>query len=328
MKSKITVAALLLVATLVAFLALQQSGPIENGHAFPKQLSSLKLFKGPLKDMHPEEGIEILELASTLFTDYSEKQRLLQLPEGKKMLAEHDGLPQFPEGTLLAKTFYYAHERLPEEDRKIIETRILLYEDSKWNVATYKWNEAQTEAFLLQSGTTVQQEIITEKGERKSIAYKIPSNRDCATCHRSGADLMPIGPKMRNLNMSLLKNGKPINQLAHLQDHGLLELKHHPTALPSYAHNDTPIEKRARAYLDLNCAHCHHPAGFASSYSLNLLYETSLPQTGIKMQQVNMLQRMQIEGALHMPKLGTTIVHEEGIQLLQDYIETLQVQEP
>lgn len=326
MKSKIIVAVMLLVAGILTFLAIERSGPIENNHSFPKKLSTLGLFKGNLNDLIPEAGIEVLALSSTLFTDYSEKQRLLKLPTGSKMLAEHDGLPKFPEGTILAKTFYYPHEKLGAKDRKIIETRILLYEDSKWNVATYKWNESQTEALLIQFGATVQQEIVTDKGERKDISYKIPSNRDCVTCHRSEGAIMPIGPKMRNLNVNVFINGHSTNQLAYLQDTGFLDLKHHPIALPSYKDEHIPLEKRARAYLELNCAHCHNPGGFASQYSLDLNYETPLAQTGIRIQQINMLQRMQVEGALHMPKLGTTVRHDEGIELIKEYIELLKAE--
>lgn len=327
MKPKIIVIAMLLLASFVAFLISKQSGPIENKHAFPKQLSAFKLFKGDLKNLIPADDVEILELSSTLFTDYAEKQRLLKLPKGGKMIAVNDGLPKFPEGTVLAKTFYYANAKLSEKERRIIETRILLYEDSKWNVATYQWNEAQTDAYLIIAGAVVKQEIITDKGEKKSIKYKIPSNHDCASCHRSVGEIIPIGPKIRNLNVAVSKNGQPINQLDYLKMKNYFEIKSHPNALPSYEDKNISVEKRARAYLEINCAHCHNPTGFASQYNMNLNYETLFPQSGIKMQQINILQRMQIEGGLHMPKLGTTINHEEGIELMKKYIESLKTRD-
>lgn len=327
MKPKITVIVLLLLASFFAYLAVRQSGSIENYHAFPKKLSALTLFKGNPKELLPADGVEVLELSSTLFTDYAEKQRLLKLPKGGKLLAENDGLPQFPEGTILAKTFYYAHKKLSEREKRIIETRILLYEDSKWNVAVYQWNETQTEAFLILSGATVQQEIITDKGEKKSIGYKIPNTKDCAACHRSVGEIIPIGPKIRNLNRTVTRNGQSVGQLDYLEMKNLLEVKNHPDALPDYNDQKVSLAKRARAYLEMNCAHCHNATGFASQYSLNLSYETPFPETGIPMQRINMLQRMQLEGALHMPKLGTTTNHEEGVRLVRDYIEALKKQE-
>jgi len=57
--------------------------------------------------LEPAPGVEILESGSTLFTDHAEKQRLVKLLTGKRMRANGDALPEFPDGTIIAKTFYY-----------------------------------------------------------------------------------------------------------------------------------------------------------------------------------------------------------------------------
>lgn len=296
---------------------------IESSYAFPARLSSLELYAGDLKSLNPGNGVVQIELASTLFTDYAEKQRLVKVPSGKQITAIGGGLPKFPEGTILAKTFYYRDSRLPLSEHRILETRILLYRSSKWSAATYQWNAGQTDALLTTDGATVKQEIITQGGVRKSINYAIPSLRDCVACHRAGDSLMPIGPKIRNLDISLLLNGHAVSQLSELEAAGLLKRRKPSGALPAYANTNLSIEKRARAYLDINCAHCHNPAGYAGQYGLDLQYTTAFPDTGIEAHKIDMLQRMKEAGSLHMPKIGTSINHKEGIDIIESYVEYL-----
>lgn len=240
---------------------------------FPKSLSAYKLFKGDMNNLVPADSVQVLELSSTLFTDHTEKQRLLKLPLGTKMTAKGDGLPDLPDGAILAKTFYYTAKQT-EGKKKIIETRILKKHNGLWNVATYKWNDNQTNAFLVNDGDKVLVTVTLPDGERKQINYKIPSVYDCYDCHRNNNILSPIGPKLRNLNIDIFIQGKAVSQLQLLSDKGLLSLKGHEkiTKLPSYKDGSLTIEKRARAYFEINCAHCHNPNGFAGAYSLDLRY--------------------------------------------------------
>ncbi len=194
-------------------------GFTKNNMTFPKSLSAFKLFKGKMANLVPNDDIVELHLSSALFTDYTEKQRLLKLPAGTKMTAKGDGLPDFPEGTILAKTFYYTAAQTKEAQR-IIETRILIKHKQKWNAATYQWNEEQTEALLANNGATVPIDIAIPNGENKEISYKIPNAFQCYDCHRSGGDMVPIGPKLRNLNVAIFTNNNSVSQLDQLSKKG------------------------------------------------------------------------------------------------------------
>jgi len=286
---------------------------ISNQVSFKEQLSAYGLFKTALV---PADGVVILELASTLFTDYAEKQRLLKIPSGKKVILHGDSLPVFPDGTIIAKTFYYT----TDSSRQIIETRLLLLKDNKWNAATYRWNEDQKDATLLNEGATVP--VILKN---RTIAYKIPSQADCASCHRSGNDLSPIGPKAANLNIPVYRDGIQQNQLSYLMHKGIFEhgALSQITSTPDYNDTTLSVTKRARAYLDINCAHCHSSKGMAANTSLKLAYATPYDQTGIEFNKQNMIMRMTTMGEFHMPKIGTTIIHEEGLQLVRQYIKAL-----
>lgn len=298
-----------------------KEGFSKNNIKFPDSLSSFQLFKGNIADLVPADSVQVLELSSTLFTDYAEKQRLLKLPARTSMKSKGDGLPDFPDGAILAKTFYYTAKQT-EGKKKIIETRILKKHNGLWNVATYKWNDNQTNAFLVNDGDKVPVTVTLPDGERKQINYKIPTIYDCYDCHRSNSEITPIGPKLRNLNVDIFIQGKATPQLQLLSNKGLLSLKgHEKTAkLPSYKDGNFTLEKRARAYFEINCAHCHNPNGFAGAYSLDLRYENEFENTGIFFNKWNIEHRMTVRD---MPKLGTTIVDKEGLKLVQDYLKTL-----
>lgn len=298
-----------------------KEGFSKNNIKFPNSLSAFKLFKGNMSNLVPADSVQVLGLSSTLFTDYAEKQRLLKLPPGTSMKAKGDGLPDFPDGAMLAKTFYYTAKQT-EAKQQIIETRILQKYNGLWNVATYKWNDTQTDAVLMNAGGKVAVTITKPDGERKQIDYRIPTVYDCYDCHRTSNALTPIGPKLRNLNVDVLVNGKATSQLQLLNKKGLLALKGHETItkLPSYKDSSLPVDKRARAYFEINCAHCHNPDGFAGAYSLDLRYENEFKNTGIYFNKWNIEHRMSIRD---MPKLGTTVIDKEGLRLVQQYLAGL-----
>ncbi|MCP2937417.1 hypothetical protein NK983_32460, partial [Salmonella enterica subsp. enterica serovar Typhimurium] len=83
-------------------------------------------------------------------SDYAEKQRLIKIPVGTKINALDDGLPNFPDGSIIVKTFYYYNNKKDTaRGKRIMETRLLIKHVGKWNAATYIWNQDQTDAKLI-----------------------------------------------------------------------------------------------------------------------------------------------------------------------------------
>ncbi len=296
---------------------------IENTISFHGKLSDYKIFTPNMAELVPEAGVEIYEIASPLFTDYAEKQRLLKIPDGQKLRMDGDGLPVFPDGSIIAKTFYYSKSK--NGKRQIIETRLLIFKQGSWNAATYQWNAAQTNADLLIDGSTVPVTFADHSGIQRKLEYKIPSQNDCSSCHRTGDRLTPIGPKALNLNIIVDAEGKRQNQLAYFMKKGLFVHSDVSSigSIPSYKDTTVDLSMRARAYFDINCGHCHQPAGMASSTSLNLGYLTAFEETGIGFNKQNILIRMSTMGEYHMPKTGTTILDDEGVILIKGYIKSL-----
>ncbi|QNK64273.1 hypothetical protein H7F33_07250 [Pedobacter sp. PAMC26386] len=291
---------------------------------FPTKISVFKLFAGQPKDLIPAPGIELQEIAAELFTDYARKQRLIKLPPGTRMIVRGDGLPEYPDGTLLVKTFYYDKEDNNFlKGRQLVETRLLMLKSGHWNAGTYRWNKTQTEAFYTKEVITVPVNWKDENGQLRKVTYHIPGQKECVSCHQSADEIIPIGPKAMNLNRMVHRDNKQLNQLVYLQEKGLLELKTNLlklSAMPAFKDTSISLESRARAYLAINCAHCHNSNGLASHRSLTLNYNVQLIQTGIQFNKSNIIERMSSLGLYHMPKLGTTVIDEEGVKLVRDYI--------
>ncbi|WP_452228000.1 MULTISPECIES: fibronectin type III domain-containing protein [unclassified Lacinutrix] len=285
-------------------------------------LSELHIFSGTLEDLTPSVYAFEYDLTTPLFTDYSHKQRIIALPSGGTMQYVDDGLPTFPDNTVIAKTFYYFNDERDETlGKRIMETRILIKQNGSWITGNYKWNDAQTEATLDVDGGVVAYSYVNNSGDTKNLNYQIPSSTDCSTCHSNNDNIVPIGPKLRTMNFN--------NQLQDFIDNNYLSNLADPSSvsvLPDWANRDDySLMERTRAYFDVNCAHCHQPEGscFPDS-SLDFRYETPFGDTDIYTFRYTILARTQnyiIDYS--MPLIGTTIIHDEGYDLIEAFVDSL-----
>lgn len=292
---------------------------------FASDLETYSIYQGPLADLTPSEDYQFLELSSKLFTDYAHKQRLVKVPEGTQIQRQNDGSLEFPDGTILVKTFYYNNdERDLSTGKKIIETRLMIKEEGVWNIATYLWNDAQDKATLTLNGHDTQISWIDSEGATLSTLYHVPKQNECMTCHQSNSSLSHLGPTLRNLNRTVERNGTEINQISHLQTLGILNNFEVGlvSQIPDYTDLNVPLEERARAYLAMNCAHCHNPQAWEApaERDFDFRYETSLNETGILFAKDKITDAVS-EG--EMPFIGTTLPDREGIDLIIEFIESL-----
>ena len=236
-----------------------------------------------------------------------------------------DDNPEFPEGTIIVKTFYYyLDNRNPDLGTNIIETRLLIKKEGQWNVATYVWNDAQTDAVLENNGANKYVEWVDANGNIKSVTYEVPTKQECTICHQIANEIEPIGPKLRNMNVEVIRDNEIVNQLTYFQSMGLLENFDHNLIgkIPDYFDTTMPLEDRGRAYLEMNCAHCHNPSGLpkAASIGFDFRYATPFSQTGI-LEYNTKIDRVIKD--VYMPWIGTTILDEEGYTVVSEYLNSL-----
>jgi len=299
--------------------------PIE----FQTNLTDMGVFSGTLSDLTPGAGVQLYELNSTLFTDYSTKQRLIRMPEGTSMRYENsDLLPDFPDNTLISKTFYYnIDDRDPSLGKQVIETRVFLKRSGTWEAADYIWNTAQTEATYTTNGSAVPISYIDLDGVTQNVDYLVPSQQECFKCHNNNAETFPIGMKLRSMNFS--PSYTPMNQLDYFISNALLaglDNSSLVSVLPDWTDTaNYDLFERSRAYIDINCAHCHNPAGSISELDIDFRYETEQTQTGIYINRGDIEARIQSTVPTYrMPQLGRTVVHAEAVAMLIDYLDTIE----
>ena len=293
---------------------------------FLPNLSQLNLFVGDLNTLAINSNMFKYELNTQLFTDYAHKLRIIGLPEGTALEYADDGFPIFPTGTLIAKTFYYnLDETNPNSGQKIIETRVLIKEETEWTIGNYVWNEDQTDAVLDQNQYNVTVDFVNETGDDVTVNYVVPGANDCTKCHSNSNNITPIGPKLRTMNF----NVDGVNQLQYFIDNGQLINAPNPTQISSLPNWEDDInyslEERSRAYFDVNCAHCHTTGGFCEFQStLDLAFETNFDDTNIFQRRFSISNRMATYSpGISMPFIGTTMVHTEGFDLIQEYLDSL-----
>ena len=293
----------------------------------------------------PADGVRAYSLNTPLFSDYAEKFRYVWMPKGLAATYTPAGVVEFPIGTAIVKTFAYpADYRHPEAQVRVIETRLLIRKASGWVPLTYVWNADQSEALLKRAGAHVPVRFIDKAGVAQAIDYAVPNTNQCKQCHQSGDTVTPIGPTATNLNDGVqLGRWAAAGQLTGL-----------PAAPPRLARWDdtaAPVAERARAYLDVNCGHCHSRTGFASNSGLYLQADEPVPaHQGINKRPVAtgrgsggrefgiapgapdasiLLHRMESnEPGVMMPQFGRSVPHAEGVALVRAYIAGLKSPPP
>lgn len=324
----------------------------KEGLYVPKQkLSEYGFFSGDLKELKPAENVFPFELNSTLFSNYAEKLRFVFVPKEKPVPYKENGVLDFPEGTFLIKNFYYPFDfRHPEKGRRIIETRLLVHTTQGWQAWPYYWNDEQTEAFYDVSGESTEVTYINEKGKTIRAAYHVPNKNECKGCHSYNQKMQPIGPTAAELNKEVNTADGLKNQLVVWKEKGLLaglpSINEVPK-MPAWNNPSTAtLNERARAYLDINCSHCHRLGGPAETSGLLLTYnEQDLKNIGVnkapvatgkgsagklydivpgKPNESILLHRMQTtDPGEAMPEIGREQVHREAVELISAWIKNM-----
>ncbi len=305
---------------------------------YPKALSEYGFHDDSKIGFTPHKTLIEYDLDVPLFSDYIEKSRYIYIPEGKSAQAKGNGLIDFPVGSAIIKNFGY----MQDGEMRFIETRLLLRREAEWLALPYMWNETQDDAVLKLAGARLSISFTDPNAMQRTIDYAVPNKNQCKECH--GVDdgisnkVMPIGPKIRTLKQSTIDA---------LLNANALDINGQAKFAP-WDKGDNLLEKNARNYLDINCAHCHNPRGSASNSGLFLDYEQSSPvsygiykrpvaagrgsgglEYAIKPGHANesiIIHRMKSNDAgVAMPQLGRSIVHHEGVALISNWIDQMDI---
>ena len=310
-------------------------------------LSSYRFFTDGAAQL-PNQGVVPYDLNSPLFSDYANKHRFVWLPPGESMTYSPDGVFAMPVGSVIIKTFSYLSDlRDPGAGERLVETRLLVHRADGWEGHVYLWDEAQTEAELRVAGGRVPVEWVHTDGEPRELDYVVPNTNQCKSCHEASEVVTPIGIQARHLNRDLDAGGGPANQLATLAEIGYLTGAPDPAEAPRAPVWDDPdsgtLDERARAWLDINCAHCHSPVGPARTSGLDLTIGQTDPARygvckapvaagsgsggrlynivpGAPDESILIFRMESVEPDIRMPELLRQTVHDESLVLLREWI--------
>lgn len=340
----------------------------------PEKLSDWGLFTLANGRIVPHQGMVTYELNSPLFSDYAQKWRTVWMPAG--VAAKYDPAKSFdfPVGTIVTKTFYYtvpSGEGAPQtsvtvlkptpasyqngvtgldlKHVRLIETRLLVRRAEGWVAFPYVWNADGTEATLERTGADIPLTFV-DGAQKTAFTYSVPNQNQCAGCHAQDYRtrlIAPIGLKARHLNRSFPGEGGEIGQLQRLVALGYL--KGVPASgVPRNANWEQGADTaaRARAYLDINCSHCHSATGPARTSGLwfdaatldpRLLGQCKPPVAagrgtgdrpfdivpGHPETSIITYRLGSRDPGEMMPELGRSLTHKEGVALIASYILTL-----
>ena len=310
----------------------------------PRFLSEFGFFRD-MQNQIRSKGLHPYSLVNPLFSDQTDILRFVYVPEGQKLGYVKDKVFIFPVGSTLIKTFAYLNNNGPME-QQLLETRLLINTNAGWKAISYVWNAEQTDAKRAIAGATIPTSFIDSSGEIVDVRYRAPNQNQCKECHQVNKVMTPIGPKARNMNKVLDYSSGEMNQLLYWAALGWIDSKLDSNSISSYTDVNASLDDRARAYLDINCGHCHIPGGSADTTGLYLNYtEENREQLGIYKKPVAagrasgnlkysivpghaddsiMLFRMNsLDPGIMMPESGRALADEAGIELIKNWINKL-----
>ena len=328
----------------------------------PELLSAYHFFRDA-RARQPNDRVTAYDLNTPLYSDGALKFRYVFIPPDQQAQYRDEGVFEFPVGTVLIKTFAFAADmRRPTENVRFLETRLLIRRTEGWMAYPYVWNEAQTEARLSPVGATIPVTFTNEQGQAIALDWAVPNRNQCKGCHDLAGEFTPIGPTARNLNRTVTEtvivvaDGRSTDtlgqttqsdQIDNWTELHLLNGAPRASAAPSvpraYDASTGSLELRARAYLDVNCAHCHNPQGPAHTSGLDLRWSQHDPIAwGVGKRPVAagrgsagfefaidpahpersiLLYRLRsTDPGVMMPETGRQLVDERGAALIEEWI--------
>jgi len=214
-----------------------------------------------LGELRPAEGFVEYLPPHPLFSNRSDKARLLWLPPGEVIDTTDPEHWRFPIGAVLVKTFTYNHVE-GRLGRVAVETRVMRNGPDGWTYAVYHWGSRGDDARLA-APRWPEVPFLLEDVNGSDFPYVIPGELDCEACHETHISGAVIGLSQGNLDPELLTRDAIFDPVPE------------PLVLPA----TDDAEVRAMSYIVGNCVHCHHGAERGDNASFDLRPDALLDNT-------------------------------------------------
>jgi uncharacterized repeat protein (TIGR03806 family) len=202
---------------------------------FPRTLSTSGLFRS-VKDHRMQPALVPYSVNAPFWSDGAHKERWIALPGADSVIefTRNRGW-NFPDGTVLVKSFALELEEGRPESRRWIETRFLTRQEGEWYGYSYQWNEDGNDGTLVGGGGADKKFTIrvpkSEKypeGIREQV-WHYPSRSECMVCHSRAANFV-LGLSELQMNKIHDYGGVRANQLRTLEHLSMLRVNYYEEA--------------------------------------------------------------------------------------------------
>ena len=226
------------------------------------------------------------------YSNYTVKKRMVFVPNGKEIDLDKN---IFPEKTIIQKDFYQ------NTDNKLIERRFMIYDDERWNYASYTFNDEFLEINLSPSNVIVYDSLYGK------FDYYVPGLNNCYDCHKNDSN-ETLGFRKENL---------------------VYDPQYSKSSIINLSRNlDLITNNELVGNFKANCAYCHNDV---TVFALN---GSDLESKIYKMSPVSMdtliipgdKNRSKIYSSIknkHMPPYGISFEDHALLDILGDYIDNL-----
>jgi putative heme-binding domain-containing protein len=298
---------------------------------FPRRLSETGLFASTPR-LEPAAGVLPYRLSAEAWQDGASSQYVVGVPGTETIRIDREQRSwAYPAGTVFARTLFL--------DSRRIETQLLHFNGIDWQPYSYRWNEEQSDAELVDaSGLAI---ALPAGGRVDGVAthtWQIPNRAQCRACH-SRQNGGAVGFTLENLDRD--------QQIERFVEIGILDRAAPPTwnmqPMVNPADQSADLQQRARSYLAANCAHCHR-RGAGGTVPMDLSYlappdevhaigvppmqgkfgmeDAKVVAPGDPYRSV-LFYRLATSGTGHMPKPWTRDNDVAGLRLIHDWIQSL-----
>ncbi len=320
--------------------------PASPPSTFPRLLSETGLFAS-VSEHTMQAFVLPYSVNSPLWSDGAFKGRWMAVPGDEKIEFTSPRGWNFPNGSVLVKSFALEREAGNSESRHWIETRLMVRQQNEWVGYSYRWKDDQSDAVLLDSpGADVDFEILDPAvaGGIRRQTWHYPSRAECMVCHSRAANYV-LGLTESQMNREHVYQDGSGNQLEILQQLGYFKDKLPKSVtemekLPDPFDDKVDLHSRAMSYLHANCSNCHVEAGGGNAaFSIEMqtkpekarLFDEKPVHTNFGITDARLiasgdpdrsllLQRIQRRGHGQMPPLGTNVVDLPATELIRNWI--------
>ncbi|MEQ1876333.1 MAG: hypothetical protein ABL958_06790 [Bdellovibrionia bacterium] len=302
-------------------------------------LSQTGLFRD-LPNLLPAEGVIEYDVNVALFSDDASKRRFMAVPSNAQITYSANASWTFPTGTILIKHFDLQDSATT---KRKLETRLMVRGAAAWTFYLFIWNAAQTDATISTATTTAPATYFDAgTGLSASRTWTFPAQQ-CNRCHIANSGFV-LGVNTLQINRGFGAAVGAENQLVKLNRENFfnsdISLLGAQASYPKLDDVAQPLELRAKAYLGVNCSHCHQPGGpnafidfrfitpLANMNIVNVTGNAGIPRL-VPSSKENSLMWNRILTAVpgggtgRMPPVGRSVTHDLAVGLIGSWIDSL-----